>query len=173
MKSKKQKNTFNNVENKISYIVLDFDGVLTDNKVYLDQNGVEFVQCSRADGLAIDVLKKLKYNVFIVSTEKNSVVSVRGNKLEVPVVQGVENKKSKLLEMKTKNQIDLNETMYVGNDLNDYNAMTICRSKCCPADSHPKIKEISDIVLTTKGGNGVVREIVEKVFKIDLLKYIQ
>lgn len=157
---------------KIKFIIFDFDGVLTDNKVYLDQNGGEFVQCSRADGLAFDVLKKLDYKLFIVSTEKNPVVTTRANKLKVPVVQGIENKKTILLDMKTKNKIDLNETMYVGNDLNDYNAMKICGIKCCPAGSHPKIIEISDIVLTTKGGNGVVREIVEKVLKIDLLKYI-
>ena len=162
---------FNKIK-KIKNIVFDFDGVLTNNSVYTDASGNEFVQCSRADGLAFDVLKKRNYNVFIVSTEKNSVVLARGNKLKVPVVQGVENKKAILLEMKTKNKIDLNETMYVGNDLNDYNAMMLCAIKCCPADSHEKIKEISDVVLETNGGCGVAREIVEKLLKIDLLKYI-
>ena len=156
----------------IKTIIFDFDGVLTDNYVYTNASGEELVRCIRSDGLAFDVLKKLNYDLFIVSTEKDPVVTARANKLKIHAIQGVDNKKEILLEMESKNQIALKETMYVGNDLNDYSAMKICRSKCCPSDSHPKIKEISDIILTTKGGIGVVREIVEKVLKFDLLKYI-
>ena len=156
----------------IELIIFDFDGVLTDNKVIVDQLGNESVIVNRTDGLAFDVLKKLDYKLFILSTEKNPVVTARANKLSIPVIQGTDRKKDILLKMHEKKQIDLTKTMYIGNDLNDYNAMKICSTKCCPADSHPKIKEISDIVLTTNGGNGVVREIVEKVLKINLLKYI-
>jgi YrbI family 3-deoxy-D-manno-octulosonate 8-phosphate phosphatase len=145
---------------------------MTDNKVYVDQDGNEFVLCSRADGLAFDVLKKLNYNVFIVSSEKNSVVTARGNKLGIPVIQGTNSKKDILLNMHEKKQINLTNTIYIGNDLNDYNAMMLCAVKCCPADSHVRIKEISDVVLETKGGYGVAREIVENVLQIDILKHI-
>ena len=69
----------------IDAIILDFDGVLTDNSVYVDQNGIEQVKCSRSDGLAFDVLRKLKKPIHILSTEKNPVVLARASKLKVPV----------------------------------------------------------------------------------------
>ena len=153
-------------------IVFDFDGVLTDNLVYLDQNGKEFVVCNRSDGLAFNILKNLEFNLIIVSTETNPVVSKRGNKLNIPVIQNINKKDKKLLEMHEEKIINLDQTMYVGNDLNDFRAMLLCKVKCCPADSHPKIKEIADIVLKTNGGRGVAREIVEKVLEINILDYI-
>ena len=156
----------------IQTLIFDFDGVLTDNKVYVDQNGKEFVQCSRSDGLAFDVLKKLGYILFILSTEKNPVVTARAQKLSIPVIQGTDKKKDILLKMHEKKQIDLTKTMYVGNDLNDYKAMKLCKLKCCPADSHPFIIETADMVLESNGGQGVVREIVEQVLQIDILKHI-
>jgi 3-deoxy-D-manno-octulosonate 8-phosphate phosphatase (KDO 8-P phosphatase) len=73
----------------IDVLVLDFDGVLTNNLVYVDQNGQETVCCSRADGLAFDALKKMKKPVYILSTEMNGTVSARANKLKVEVFQGV------------------------------------------------------------------------------------
>ena len=156
----------------MKFIVFDFDGVLTDNTVYTDLSGNEIVQCCRADGLAFDVLKQLDYQLYILSTEKNPVVTERANKLGIPVFQGSINKTHVLTTMQVEDKIDLNNTMYVGNDLNDFRAMLLCKVKCCPADSHPKIKEIADIVLKTRGGRGVVREIVEDVLKINMLDYI-
>lgn len=80
----------------IDLFVFDFDGVLTDNLVYTDQNGNEMVSCSRADGLAFDVLRKLKKPVYILSTEENTVVSARAKKLGVSVLQGVKSKEKSL-----------------------------------------------------------------------------
>ena len=77
---------------KIDAFIFDFDGVLTNNKVLLDQSGKEWVTCSRADGLAFDALYLLKKPVFIISTETNAVVSARGKKLNVDVIQGVSDK---------------------------------------------------------------------------------
>ena len=156
----------------MKFIVFDFDGVLTDNTVYTDLSGNETVQCCRADGLGFNVLKKLDYQLYILSTEKNLLVTARANKLGIPVFQGTDNKTNVLTTMQAEDKIDLNNTMYVGNDLNDFRAMLLCKVKCCPADSHPKIKEIADIVLKTRGGRGVVREIVEDVLKINMLDYI-
>ena len=75
--------------NKIDLIVFDFDGVLTDNKVIIDQNGNENVICSRSDGLGFDVLKILGKSAYIISSEKNLVVSARAKKLNIPVLQEV------------------------------------------------------------------------------------
>ncbi len=156
----------------VDVLVFDFDGVLTNNFVYLDQNGLESVICSRADGLAFDVLRKLQKPTYILSTEKNQVVTARAKKLKVPVLQGVSNKSEALKELIEKEGFDLQNILYVGNDLNDYQAMKLCGFSACPADSHPKIKEIADIALKTNGGNGIVRELLEEVLNIDFIKIL-
>ena len=158
--------------NNIDAFVFDFDGVLTNNLVHLDQNGKESVSCSRADGLAFDVLHKLDRPTFILSTENNPVVTMRAKKLKVPVVQGVDNKVEAIKRLVSKNNYNLKNILYVGNDLNDYLVMQLCGYTACPADSHPKIKHISDICLSTNGGNGVVRELLEEVLNIDFIKIL-
>ena len=156
----------------IDLFIFDFDGVLTDNLVYLDQNGIEAVSCSRADGLAFDVLRKLKKPVYILSTEKNTVVSTRAKKLGVPVLQSIENKEEALRDFVSRQDYQLANILYVGNDLNDYKVMKICGFTACPADSHEKIKQISTIVLKTNGGLGVVRELLEDVLNLDFIEIL-
>jgi len=153
-------------------LVFDFDGVLTNNLVYLNQEGVESVACSRADGLAFDVLRKLNKPTFILSTEKNSVVTIRAKKLKIPAIQGVSDKVEAIKELADKKKYNLKSILYVGNDLNDYLVMQLCGYSACPADSHPKIKHISDICLNTNGGNGIVRELLEEVLNIDFIKIL-
>ena len=77
---------------QLDALVFDFDGVLTNNKVHLDQSGIEWVSCSRADGLGFDVLRKLNFPSYVLSTENNPVVKARAEKLKIPVLQGVGNK---------------------------------------------------------------------------------
>ena len=156
--------------NNIDAFIFDFDGVLTNNLVYLDQNGKESVSCSRADGLAFDVLRKLDKPAFILSTENNPVVTMRAKKLNIPAIQGVANKVEAIKKLATDNNYSLKNILYVGNDLNDYLVMQLCGYTACPADSHPKIKEISGNILTSKGGNGVVRELLEDVLSLDFIK---
>ena len=158
--------------NNITVFIFDFDGVLTNNLVQIDENGKESVSCSRADGLAFDVLRKLNKPVFILSTEKNQVVTARAKKLKVPVLQGVSEKSEALKQLIEKEGLDLKNILYVGNDLNDYLAMQLCSYRACPADSHPKIKRISNICLNANGGDGVVRELVEEVLNIDFIKIL-
>ena len=153
-------------------LVFDFDGVLTDNGVLLDQDGKEWVRCHRGDGLAFDALRKLGTKVFILSTEKNPVVSARAKKLKVPVVQGISNKVDALKELATREGIELAKTLYTGNDLNDLWAMKLCGFSACPADSHPQIKEVATIQLVTNGGAGVVRELLEVSLNVDIVKIL-
>jgi 3-deoxy-D-manno-octulosonate 8-phosphate phosphatase (KDO 8-P phosphatase) len=156
----------------IDALVFDFDGVLTNNFVYLNQEGVESVACSRADGLAFDVLRKLKKPAFILSTEENSVVTMRAKKLKIPAIQGVADKVLSIKELARENKFDLKNILYVGNDLNDYLVMKVCGYTACPIDSHLKIKEISKYILNTKGGNGIVRELLEQVFNLDFIEIL-
>jgi YrbI family 3-deoxy-D-manno-octulosonate 8-phosphate phosphatase len=138
----------------------------------MDENGRESVSCSRADGLAFDVLKKLNKPAYILSTEKNLVVAARAKKLNIPVFQGIDNKSEAILELANSKGHNLENIFYVGNDLNDYFCMKLCGYTACPADSHPEIKNISDICLNTNGGNGVVRELLEEVLNIDFIKIL-
>ena len=156
----------------IDAFVFDFDGVMTNNLVHLDQSGKEWVSCSRADGLAFDVLRRLQKPAYILSTEENPVVSARAKKLKIQALQGVKNKADALSSLSKSKGYDLSRILYVGNDLNDFHAMRICGFSACPIDSHPKIKHISNICLNTNGGNGVVRELLEDVMGLDFIKIL-
>jgi 3-deoxy-D-manno-octulosonate 8-phosphate phosphatase (KDO 8-P phosphatase) len=156
----------------IDAFVFDFDGVLTNNLVHLGQDGKEWVSCSRADGLAFDVLRKLEKPSYILSTENNPVVSARAKKLKIQALQGVKNKADTLLTLSESKGYDLSRILYVGNDLNDFHVMKICGYSACPVDSHIKIKELSKIVLNTRGGEGVARELLEEVLNLDFIKIL-
>ena len=156
----------------VKAIIFDFDGVLTNNTVMVDQLGGEWVSCSRSDGLAFDALKKTSVLQFIVSSEKNKVVSARARKINVPVLQGISDKVKAITKLAKDNKFSLDNVIYVGNDLNDYRAMKICGYSACPQDSHFKIKELSDVILRSKGGGGIVRELVEDVLDLDVLEIL-
>jgi 3-deoxy-D-manno-octulosonate 8-phosphate phosphatase (KDO 8-P phosphatase) len=151
------------LKKKIKLIVYDFDGVMTDNKVYIDQNGNEMVQVSRADGLGVAEIKKMEIEQIIMSTETNPVVSARAIKLDIPCLQALDNKKDALLDYSKKNDIDLKNVAYVGNDINDKDAMAIAGFSFCPNDSHESIKEIADHILQRNGGDGVIRELLDLI----------
>jgi len=147
----------------IKIIVYDFDGIMTDNKVFIDQNGNEMVQVNRADGLGVAEIKKLGIKQIIISTEKNPVVSARALKLGIPCLQGIENKSLALIDYCKNNNIDLQNVAYVGNDINDKNVMEIVGIKFCPSDAHESILNISDHILNAKGGGGVIRELLDLI----------
>ena len=148
---------------KIRLIVYDFDGVMTNNKVYVDQDGNETVQVNRGDGLGISEIKKLGIEQIIISTEKNPVVMKRATKLNIKCFQGIENKKMSLIDYCQENDINLENVAYVGNDINDKEVMEIIGTTYCPYDSHESIKAISDYVFKTMGGEGVIRELLDLI----------
>ena len=100
----------------IDAFIFDFDGVMTNNSVYLDEDGKETIRCSRADGLAFDVLRKLKKPVYIVSSETNPLVKARAKKLKVPVLHGVVNKVTVVQELCDRKRYNLSNILYVGTD---------------------------------------------------------
>lgn len=156
----------------LDVLVFDFDGVLTNNLVHLDQNGNEWVSCHRGDGLAFDSLRKLNKPVFILSTEKNAVVTARANKLKIPALQAVDDKVAALEKLADTKGFNLDRVLYVGNDLNDYRVMQLCGYSACPADSHQKIREVATVILRSRGGEGVARELLEEILNVDLLKIL-
>ena len=139
----------------------DFDGVMTDNSLLMDQDGKEYVRVSRADGLAVSEIKKMFLKQIILSTEKNPIVQKRAEKLGIDCLQGINNKKKTLSTFAERQNINLEKTIYVGNDINDLEAMLLVGTKVCPSDSHQEILNVSDIVLNKKGGQGVIRELLD------------
>ena len=158
------------------HIVFDFDGVFTDNHLYVDENAIESIKVSRSDGYAINLLRKylalnkLNISMMILSTETNKVVKARADKLKIECLFGVENK-VKVLERRFAMELPndpnpFSGLIYFGNDLNDLAVMLKAGLSLAPSDAHPMIREVSTHVLNRCGGDDFVREGVE--FLIDI-----
>jgi len=148
---------------EIDLIALDFDGVMTDNKVLTFQDGSEGIFANRLDGLAISKLNELNIPMVVISTEKNKVVSSRSAKLNLECIQGVNNKRESLIGYCNKNGFDLKKVLFIGNDINDLEIMKSVGYPLCPADAHESVKNISRFIFSRKGGDGVVRELFDLI----------
>ena len=150
---------------EIELIVFDFDGVFTDNSVYVNEEGTESVRCWRSDGLGLERLRSNGVKLHIISTEINPVVSLRAKKLGLDCIQGVQNKASTLIDICRSYSIALEKTMFVGNDINDIPAFQAVGIGVAVADAYDEIS--SYVMLRTKknGGMGAVREICDIVFE--------
>jgi YrbI family 3-deoxy-D-manno-octulosonate 8-phosphate phosphatase len=146
---------------EIDLIIYDFDGVMTNNLVYLSSDGIESVACNRSDGLAISIIKKIGIRQIIMSSEKNKVVKLRAKKLNIDVIQGTSNKKKSLLEFCAANKYKLNRIAFIGNDLNDLEAMKLVGFPICPSDACNEIKIVSKYIIKAIGGSGVIREFLD------------
>src|SRR3972149_11758096 len=109
----------------IQLIVYDFDGVMTDNRVILREDGLESVVVNRSDGLAIGIIKSMGIPQMILSKEQNKVLEARARKLGIPVLQGIDNKKETLIECCRNKNIFLSNVVYIGNENNDVVVMRI------------------------------------------------
>ncbi len=151
-------------------IFTDFDGCLTDDRVWLNQEGEEFVAANRKDGLAVRRLKNLGIQVIITSTEKNKVVLARGNKMGVEVLQGLDDKVHSIEQYLA--QIDLNwsDVWYIGNDVNDLGAISKAKISLCPNNAIKIVKKKVDIILKTNGGYGILSEISTDLEQLRLIQ---
>ncbi len=147
----------------IKLIAFDFDGVFTDNTVYVDQNGLEAVRCWRSDGLGVARLLSLGVNAIVISTEVNPVVSVRTQKLKLRCKQGVDDKAAAITSVCSELNIDLKDSMFVGNDINDIPAFQLVGVPVGVADSHPDIYPYILYRTQKPGGFGAVREVCDLV----------
>ena len=144
-------------------LVMDFDGVHTDDLVTVDSNGVESVTASRSDGMGIEFLRNAGLPMLILSREKNPVVAARGAKLRIEVRQGVDDKAAALAEWAAENDFDLARVAYLGNDVNDLAAMGLVGWPIAVADAHREVSAASRLVLTHRGGHGAIRELAELI----------
>ncbi|WP_265733512.1 acylneuraminate cytidylyltransferase [Roseibium algicola] len=145
----------------IKAVITDFDGVHTDDRVTIDQDGREWVTCSRRDGLGLELLGKRNVRLMILSKETNPVVKARAAKLQVQVINQVDNKHSILDAWRKDFQLDWQDLAYIGNDVNDIECMRACALSFAPADAHPSARSVADHVLSADGGKGAIREMCD------------
>lgn len=151
---------------KIKLIIYDFDGVMTDNRVMVDQNGVESVMVNRGDGYGVTNIKKFGIEQIIVSTEVNPVVKRRAEKLKIDVIHGVEDKKTICQNYINEKGYEKDQVMFIGNDLNDIEAMGVVGLTGAPKDAEEEILSYVDWISTKNGGYGVIRELYRELSKI-------
>ena len=116
---------------KVELIVFDFDGVMTDNRVFVNQDGVESVAANRGDGMGISLLSKAGIKALVLSKEVNPVVQARCNKLKLPLIQGIDDKPIALKNYLEDKEINPAHVIFVGNDVNDVPCFPISRLCCC------------------------------------------
>lgn len=154
---------------RVSALFLDFDGVMTDNRVLVDENGREYVWCHRGDGWGIARLKEAGIKVFVISGETNPVVAARCRKLGVPFVQGAGDKLPALKGLCQHHSLTRDGTRdgiaYVGNDVNDLECLGWVGLPIAVADAHPLVIRASRLTLSNKGGYGAVREVCDLILQ--------
>jgi N-acylneuraminate cytidylyltransferase len=144
---------------QIEMIVLDFDGVLTDNRVWTDAEGRETVAANRSDGWGIARLKDAGFQILVLSTERNPVVAARCEKLGIEAVQGVDQKDVVLEKLLREKKVDPKKAIYLGNDVNDLPCFPLVACALVVADAHPQARARADLILRRAGGYGAVREL--------------
>ncbi len=153
---------------KIRLLVTDFDGVMTDGHVYLNQHGEETVRCSRKDGMGVEMMKKAGFDVAVVSREENGVVGARCKKLKIRCWQSVSHQGGKRDIVKTiadESGLSLDEIAYMGDDINDLEVLEIVGLAITVGDGHPRAKKISHYVTAANGGAHAVREVCEMILE--------
>ena len=148
---------------KVKMLALDFDGVLTDNRVFFSEDGKESVICSRADSLGIRMLKERRKDIYIIviSKETSKIVSSRCAKLGIDSLSGIDTKLEALKKAAEQRGISLQEVAYVGNDLNDLECIENAGIGVAVSNSVPEVLKAADVVTKSKGGLGAVREFID------------
>jgi N-acylneuraminate cytidylyltransferase len=147
----------------VDAVVTDFDGVHTDDRVCVNEHGVESVTVSRSDGMGVARLRRAGVRVLILSTETNPVVSARARKLGVPVLQGVDDKQRALVAWMADEGLDPQRVAYVGNDVNDLEALSSVGWPVVVPDAPPRVRAVARVVLARPGGHGAVRDVSDRV----------
>ena len=152
---------------KIDLVISDFDGVITDNRVWTDQHGTEFVAAYRSDSIGVQLLREMGIEVMILSSEPNRVVEARARKMGVEVIHGVgiHEKGRVMREVLEQKNVQAENVIYIGNDVNDLPCFEIAGWSVAVADAYPELIQAADYVLSKPGGHGALREVCDLVRK--------
>ena len=150
----------------IRLVVLDVDGCMTDGKIVYTAEGDEIKAFNVKDGFAIVNWLRLGRDAAIITGRKSKIVERRAHELGiVHLYQGVKDKLAKLEELCEKLGIGFENVAVIGDDLNDYRMLRACAISFVPADANYRVQEIADVVLSQKGGEGAVREMLELLIR--------
>jgi YrbI family 3-deoxy-D-manno-octulosonate 8-phosphate phosphatase len=152
----------------VGLVVFDFDGVFTDNRVWVSERGEESVACWRGDGIGLRRLDEVGLPYLIVSTEPNPVVMGRAEKLRARAAHGVDDKLQVVREEAARTGLELESVVYVGNDVNDAACLGAVGLPVVPADAWPEVVPLARWVLERRGGHGCVRELCDTVWRVHL-----
>ena len=150
---------------RVGFAVFDFDGVFTDNRVWVNERGEELLAFTRSDGLGLRRLDEVGVRYLIVSTEQNPIVGARAQKLRAECLQGVDDKLPVVREHAERLGVTLEDTAYVGNDINDADCLRAVGVPVVPADAWPEVKPLARWVLSRPGGAGCVREFCDAIWE--------
>lgn len=148
---------------ELKALIMDFDGVFTDDGVIVNEDGREAVACSRRDGLGIELLRKAGLPMVVISKERVPIVAKRCEKLGIEAYHGIEAKIDLMREWLSAKGIEAADAAYIGNDVNDLACMREVGFAVTPADAHPAALEAADLVLRAGGGRGAVREFADLI----------
>ncbi len=151
---------------QIRLFATDVDGVLTDGGMYYSESGDEWKKFNTRDGMGIKLLQKAGLITAIVTQERTRLVARRAEKLAIPELhQGVMDKLSVIRDMAERHGISLRQIAYIGDDVNDMEALKAVGFSAAPADSLPQVRKIVDYICRLKGGEGAVRELAEMILQ--------
>lgn len=154
------------MKNNIKAFIMDVDGTLTDGKIYMSANGELMKAFNIKDGMGIVEARKSNLTPIIITGSTSEIVAHRCKELGIEILhQGVADKLSKLKEVAASLNISLDEIAYIGDDTNDLECMNACGFSACPANAVTKVRESVDYICQLKGGEGAVREMLDKLIK--------
>jgi N-acylneuraminate cytidylyltransferase len=152
---------------KIDLIISDFDGVITDNRVWVNEDGTEYVAAYRSDSIGVQLLRGIGVEVMILSSEPNRVVEARARKMGVQVIHGIgiHDKGRVMREVLEEKNIRAENVIYIGNDLNDLPCFDVAGWSVAVADAYPEVIRAADFVSSKAGGHGALREVCDLILK--------
>jgi len=149
----------------VRFVVFDFDGVFTDNRVLVGQDGSEYVFCCRSDGLGLEALVRAGIPALVLSTEVNPIVLARTSKLKLECIHGCSDKWPELERLMAARGYEPSDVAYVGNDVNDRECLSHVGVPICVADAHPDVRPLAKLITRRRGGRGAVREICDVIIR--------
>jgi len=152
--------------NKIKLVITDVDGVLTDGGLYYTSDGLIMKKFNVKDGMGMRLLKDLGVKNAIITTDTSQLIKIRGERLKVDYLfLGIWDKENKLHEICASEKISTDEVAFIGDDVNDIGIINNSGFSACPSDAVEGIKDIVDLVLTQKGGDGAFRQLADLIIK--------
>jgi N-acylneuraminate cytidylyltransferase len=151
----------------VKMVVTDFDGVITDGRVWVNGDGVETVAASRSDSMRIRQMRAAGIEVMILSSEVDNVVSARARKMGIQAIHGMglDGKGEALKNILAEKNLNASEVVYLGNDFNDLPCFAVAGWAVAVADAYPEVLRAADYVLKTNGGFGALRELCDLILQ--------